>query len=521
MQPRFLRSLIKPAAYPEPTSEVRLIQTHISFLFITDSYVYKVKKPVDFGFLNFSTIDRRRFYCEEEVRLNRRLCPDVYLGVVEVRESPNGASFNGQGRTIDYAVKMKRLPEERMLDRLVERDAVNEEQMREIARVVGRFHLEAETSAEIARYGGLDVIRGNWDENFRQTAEFVHVTLAPRDLHIIRTWVDSFMKEHEALFRERVSSGFIRDCDGDLHLENICLADKICIFDCIEFSNRFRYSDTAADIAFFLMDLDFHGRRDLAQSFLKEYVAFTGDGGMEEILDFYKTYRAVVRGKVESFRLNDLDIPEQEKREAMKRAKRHFRLARGYVVRRSLPPTLILTCGLTGSGKSTLAEGLTFELGLETADSDRTRKELAGLSPFEHCADGYGEGIYTPEATRAVYDALFDRAAAALAKGDSIIIDATFRNHADRERFRLLAEKYGARFRLFHTACSDGTAKRRLARRASEDRGASDGRWEVYLRQKKEFEPVDSAIEDGISIDTSGSPEQIVDRALVFLGVLR
>lgn len=521
MQPRFLRSLVKPAAYPEPTSEVRLIQTHISFLFITDSYVYKVKKPVDFGFLNFSTLDRRRFYCEEEVRLNRRLCPDVYLGVVEIRETPGGASFNGQGRIIDYAVKMKRLPEERMLDRLVENNEVSEEQVREIARVVGRFHMEAETNAEISRYGGLDTIRGNWEENFRQMGVFVHMTLAPRDLRIIRTWVESFMKEQEALFRKRVEGGYIRDCDGDLHLENICLADKIYIFDCIEFNHRFRYSDTAADIAFFLMDLDYHRRSDLSAPFLEEYIAVTGDNGTEKIIDFYKVYRAVIRGKVESFRLNDLDIPELEKREAKTRARSHFRLARGYVIRRSLPPTLILTCGLTGSGKSTLAEGLSFELGLKIVDSDRTRKELTGIAPFEHFTDEYAGGIYSPETTRAVYNALFDRAREALSAGHSIIIDATFKSRADRDRFRLLAEECGTRFRLFHTDCSDGAAKRRLSRRAKGKKVVSDGRWEVYVRQKEEFEPVDAAIEGGISIDTSGGPDQTVDRALVSLGVLR
>lgn len=379
MKQQFLKSLLKPDAYPEPANSVRLLQTHVSFLFITDNFVYKIKKPVDFGFLNFTTIDRRRFYCNEEVRLNRRLCPEIYLGVVELRESASGATFRGEGNVIDYAVKMKRLPEERMLDRMLAEGKVTESDIRKIARVIAIFHLNAEHGGTIDENGGIAGIRRNWEENFRQIAEFVNISLAKMDLELIKKWVETFMTANEALFAERVTRGFIRDCDGDIHLENICLTSSICIFDCIEFNDCFRYIDTAADIAFLLMDLDYHDKSAFSAVFLDEYAAVTGDLEFMRLLDFYKIYRAVVRGKVESLKLFDPDIPEAEKISARDKARRYFRLARGYVIRQGRPPTLIITCGMMGSGKSAIASALAFEMGMEITSSDAVRKELANI----------------------------------------------------------------------------------------------------------------------------------------------
>ena len=280
MEKRVLKSLLKPSAFDEPTTTVRLMQTHVSFLFITDHFVYKIKKPVDMGFLNFTTLDRRRFYCNEEVRLNRRLCPDIYLGVLEVRDSPHGANLRGDGTVIDYAVKMKRLPEERMLDRLLDENAVSDGDIRRIARHIAAFHLAAERGGEIDNYGSLQSIRNNWDENFLQVSGFIGLTIERRDLCIIHDWVDRFMAAHEEVFGERVRQGFIRDCDGDIHAENICLADTVCIFDCIEFNSRFRYCDTAADLAFLLMDFDYHGKRELSRILQQEYLERTGDEGL-------------------------------------------------------------------------------------------------------------------------------------------------------------------------------------------------------------------------------------------------
>ncbi|MCM2356820.1 MAG: AAA family ATPase [Geobacteraceae bacterium] len=520
MEQRTLKSLLKPSAYPEATTSVRLVQTHVSFIFITDNFVYKIKKPVDFEFLNFTTLDRRRFYCNEEVRLNRRLCPDIYLGVVEVRESSGGAMIDAEGPVIDYAVKMKRLPEERMLDRLLRAGEVSDGDIRRIAGTIAEFHLNAGRSEEIDSYGRVERIRWNWDENFQQIAGFISVTIGNRDLLTIREWVEKFLAEQEGLFASRVSQGFIRECDGDIHTENICLADQVWVFDCIEFNNRFRYSDTAADIAFLLMDFDFHGRPDLSGVFLSEYVAITGDRDICRLLDFYKTYRAVIRGKVESFRLRDPHIPENEKQAARERAIRYFRLARGYVIRQRLPPTLIITCGPMGSGKSTVAAGLSLELGIEAVSSDRVRKELAAVPEYSHDFSAYGTGIYSAAFTEATYGELLARAEQALAGGRSVIIDATFRRRGERDRFRALAGKFSAPFRIIRTTAPEDLLRKRLEQRLTSPREASDGRWELFRKQQEEFEPLGQDEPNQISLDTSLPLHDTINTILHALGIL-
>jgi aminoglycoside phosphotransferase family enzyme/predicted kinase len=502
MAQSFLKSLLKPHAYPEPTANVQLLQTHISFLFITDNFVYKIKKPVDFGFLNFTTLDRRRFYCGEEVRLNSRLSPEIYLGVVELRESPEGPIFGGNGKVIDYAVKMKRLPEERMLHRLLADGLVGENELKRIAATIGEFHRTAARGEDIDNYGSIPSIKRNWDENFQQIAEFINLTISKNDLSYITMWVENFIANNEELLNRRVTDGFIRECDGDLHLENICLTDKVYIFDCIEFNRRFSCSDTAADIAFLLMDLDFQCRQDLSAMLANEYMAVTGDAVLPLLVDFYKIYRAVVRGKVESFRLNDYNIPLDEKMAARERATRYFRLARGYILRQKLNPTLIITCGLMGSGKSSIANALSFELGLETATADAVRKNIAGVPLQQHREYGYGQGIYTPAWNSATYGKLLNLAENALCNNQSIIIDATFRRSEDRNVFRSLAKRLHAKFYIIETSCSEKSIKDRLAARRSQPCEISDGKWALFAMQKNEFEPVSEADGNLISINT-------------------
>jgi uncharacterized protein len=511
MVQQFLKSLLIPEAYPEPTFSVRLLQTHVSFLFVTDNFVYKIKKPVDFGFLNFTTIDRRRFYCNEEVRLNRRLCPEIYLGVVEVRESAAGATFCGEGKVIDYAVKMKRLPEERMLDRMLAEEKVTAADIRKIARTVAEFHLHARRGGEIAAYGSAESVRRNWDENFQQVGELMDISPAKRDLDVIRKWVETFLADNEEIFAERAERGYIRECDGDIHLENVCLTDPVCIFDCIEFNDRFRYIDTAADIAFILMDLDYHGKRIFADIFLDEYTSATGDRECVRVLDFYKIYRAVVRGKVESLKLLDPNIPESEKKRSGEKAARYFRLARGYVVRPGLGPNLIITCGVTGTGKSATASALAFSLGTEIASSDAVRKGLAKTPRGKHRLDEYGTGIYTPAFDEATYRELLSRSEQALKTGRSIIADATFRRKGDRIRFRNLAARYAAPFYIIHTDCPDKLVKQRLDERNRNPEEISDGRWELFHQQKDQFEPPGDEEGIVINLDTSRPVHDNID----------
>ena len=505
-----LKSLLKPEAYPEPTHSVELLQTHVSWIFLTDTHAFKVKKPVNFGFLNFSTIDRRRFYCNEEVRLNRRLCPNIYEGVVEMRESSGGATFCGNGPVIDYAVKMKRLPAERMLDKLVDNNQISGEEMQDVARIIANFHHSAPTSPAIAEFGLLDRIMFNWQENFEQMIAFEESTLPAADREQIKSWVSSFATENADLFKRRVDEGYIRECDGDIHLENICLTGATaCIFDCIEFNERFRYCDTAADVAFLLMDLDFHGRPDLADKVITTYIETSGDTAMTSLIDFYKLYRAFIRGKVESLRLSDSGIDRQEQELAKAKAIRYFRLARGYVERSRLQPTLFITCGLMGCGKSTLTDQLSFELGIAGFASDTVRKQMAGIATATPVADVYGEGLYTSQANDATYAELYRLAGVELAAGCSVIIDASFKHKEDRSRFAALAKHYTAAFIVLHVTCNELENRRRLVERTASGRSASDGRAELLESQQQEFEVPSSEEGQLISLAAAGPPESL------------
>ncbi|BCG46867.1 hypothetical protein GEOBRER4_n1680 [Citrifermentans bremense] len=514
---KLIKSLLEAKAYPEPTAGVRLIETHVSFIFVTDRFVYKVKKPVDYGFLNFTTLDRRRFYCEEEVRLNRRLCPDLYLGVVELRLTPQGASFAGGEEILDYAVKMKRLPEERMLVHLLERGEAGVDEMTRIARKVADFHAQAERGERIDACGSTSAIRGNWDENFRQAAPFAGVTVSASELAEIRSWTERFLEQNGEQFRRRVAQGFIRECDGDLHCGNICLTDQVSIFDCIEFNERFRYIDTAADLSFLLMDLEYAGRPDLSEALLAVYQQATGDREMGELLPFYKANRAFVRGKVTSFLLNDPALPPQELAAKRETARRYFRLARGYTFRDRVKPSLVITCGLMGSGKSTLARELAMELGFLLRRSDLLRKEVAGL-PLQPVAEEYRGGIYNAEMDRATYAALLAQAEEALKAGKGVVADATFRRAADRESFRSLAAKLGVPCYTVETSCPEEVTRQRLEARRGDPNEVSDGRWEHFHRQQAEFEAPQPG--ESISVDSALPLSTGTDLVLRAMGLL-
>ena len=327
-----IQDLLDPRSLPDKTGSVSLIQTHISMVFVGDEFVYKVKKPVDFGFLDFTTLEKRKHYCEQEVRLNQRLAQDTYIGVLPI--TYDGKSFTiGQGgdEIVEYAVKMKKIPEDLLMKSLFSRGELGEEHLRRIARVLAKFHLNAERSPEIDRFGDLEVFRINTDENFEQTQKYVDTIIASEDFQTLRKWTDDFYRQQGDLFQERIAAEKIRDGHGDLHMEHVCLTEKLAIIDCIEFNDRFRYGDTLVDIAFLLMDLEYHGGKDLAHQLWGFYGHETGDAGMDVLLRFYKVYRAYVRGKVNSFQLDDEHIGADEKERAARTASQYFKLARSYI----------------------------------------------------------------------------------------------------------------------------------------------------------------------------------------------
>ncbi len=329
-QKQVVEALIKPEAYDKEAGPVELKQTHISFVFLVGDYVYKVKKAVNFGFLDFSTLEKRRQFCEKEVNLNKRLCGDMYLEVVPINKSADSIKIGGAGETVEYAVKMKRIPQEKIMTRLLEEDKVDKKLVEDIARILADFHSKAKSGKKIGEFGSLSIVEMNWRENFEQTQEFIGKSISEKTFKFIRENVDNFMEQSAAFFARRVSENRVRECHGDVHSGNIFVADKIYIFDAIEFNERFRHCDVASEIAFLAMDLDFKGRNDLASFFVKKYVEYSGDKELERILPFYKCYRAYVRGKVTSFKLNDPNVGSQEKTGAAKEANAYFELAAKY-----------------------------------------------------------------------------------------------------------------------------------------------------------------------------------------------
>jgi len=324
-------ALLKPGAYPHKPRKIELVQTQMSFVLLTGEYAYKIKKPVNLGYLDYSTLEKRHFFCLQELELNRRLCAGAYLEVVPIMEEDGAVHVEGQGEAKEYAVKMKQLPAERMLDRLLVRRQVTPEMMAKVAERLVSFHRSAETSPEIGAFGRLEVVRGNCDENFAQTERYIGSSITAHEYRQIKSYTGDFLEGNATLFDERVTEGRIRDCHGDLHAAHVCFTDHICIYDCIEFNDRFRYCDVASELAFLAMDLDRYRETGLSHRLVNTYLESSRDEELMKLLNFYKCYRAYVRGKVESFKLDDKYIPREEKSRVMAVARGYFELAGSYI----------------------------------------------------------------------------------------------------------------------------------------------------------------------------------------------
>jgi aminoglycoside phosphotransferase family enzyme len=330
--PDLIKALLNPKAYPDLPPRVELAQTQISYLLFAGEYVYKIKKPVDMGFLDYTTLEKRLYYCRKEVELNRRLCADTYLGVVHIALQEGHYSIEGKGARVEYAVKMRRLPADGMMAALLPKNKVTPRMVEEVAKTVADFHQQTETSAEIARIGGIEAVMKNTQENFEQTDKYFDIIINPEAYRRIKAYTEGFIKDNAALFHRRMDGGRVRDCHGDLHAAHICfLKNGICIYDCIEFIDRLRYTDVVADVAFLAMDLDHYGRRDLSEIFVKTYIKASDDKELMKLLNFYKCYRAYVRGKVGCFQYEDPQIPASEKEKIKAGARSYFELAESYI----------------------------------------------------------------------------------------------------------------------------------------------------------------------------------------------
>ncbi len=500
---RLVEHLSDPRFYPHPTSRVQVLQTHISWLFLTDEFVYKLKKPVNFGFLDYTTLEKRRAMCEREVKLNSRLCPGLYLGVEEIRDDKGTLALGGSGKTVEVVVKMVRLPEERMLRRVLARGEGNSELFARLARALATFHGHSRVHGDTALLKDLVGVKHNCDENFAQTEKYIGALVSPATHTFLRTATELFCRRHPRLFDRRVRQGRIVDGHGDLHLDSICATDPVCMFDCIEFNERFRILDVAEEVAFLAMDLEFEGYAPFARAFVDSYVAACEDRELALLLDFYKAYRAMVRAKVHSFQWDDERLDHAARARLHAIASRYYELALAYAQAFN-PRRLIVTCGLSGSGKSTLARRLGERHAVEVVRSDLVRKELLGLDPFERRHVPFGEGEYAPAVTERTYWAMMERAEQLLATGHSVILDASFIARQHRRWAVEAARRAGVPFLLLECRTSDEVIRERLRRRAEKSASVSDGRVEVYERQLAAFEPPE---------EFGGAEKVIVDRS--------
>jgi len=506
-QEQLLAFLLDRCSYSHHPRSVRLIQTHASYVFLAAPYVYKVKKPVNFGFLDFSTLEKRRYFSEREISLNRRLSPDVHLGVVPIFLREGTLTFEVGGEVVEYAVKMRKLEERYFLSQLVKRNQVGSRELDRIVSTLKAFYESQKPGVDIVKWGRIEKLKISTRENFRQTEIFVGITISASAFETIRFYTDDFYRRSASLFESRVRERRIGDCHGDLHLDHIHLTPtQLSIYDCIEFNDRFRYIDHANDIAFLAMDFDYQGRRDLSRYLTKRMADALCDQGILELMDFYKCYRAFVRGKVDSLQSAGAQF-ERDRRKSRTHARRYFQLALQYAVCGS-EPMAVIVMGRIGSGKSTLANSLGRELGWEVFSSDRTRKELAGAPLYKRGGAVARRRLYSEAMASRTYEALVRKATKRAVEGHSSILDATFSRRRHREMLKQRLERKGLSYCFVEAQAPEAIVKRRLARRDGKLREISDARLEDFEALNRSYErPVELATRELVTVSTAKALE--------------
>jgi len=471
---------------------LELIETHISWVFLGDTEVFKIKRPVNLGFLDFTTIEKRRDMCEAEVRLNARLAPDVYLGVVPITRSASGVhSLSGDGEIVDWAVHMRRLPDDERADLLLQAGKLQPKDVDRLAAHIAGFHARARCDAETSQHGAVDVIRRNVRENFEQTRGSIQEYLSADEAHEIEAWQLATLQD-EVRFAARVSKGRVRDGHGDLRLEHVYFGgdDSIAIIDCIEFNDRFRYADICADIAFLSMDLAWHGHVDLAERLLAGYARESDDYDLYSVVNFYESYRAFVRGKVSALFAADEEVSLKARERAGQEARRYFLLSLAFERPPLVSPRVIAVGGMIASGKSTAADAIGELFASPVVSSDRTRKYLMGKSPTESMKSDAWSGAYSERSTDEVYDELLRRAGVVVDSGRPVVVDASFRTRAMRQAIREVALQRGVPFSFVECVCPRKICLARLKKRERGGPHESDARSELLDEFAKKYEHV-------------------------------
>ena len=504
-------ALSAPETFPHAPDRVDLVQTHISLVALVPPWVYKIKKPLDLGFLDFSTQSARQAACEAEVRLNQRLCASVYQGVVPIVETDAGLRVDppdpGDAPVVGHAVKMCYLSPEGFLHHRLAAGTVTPATVDRVANTLASFYDARPAAPDVAEEGWIDRLRVNTDENFEQTEAIVGTHLPRPTYDALRRSTDRFYDTHAALLHRRRAHGFFVNGHGDLRLEHVHLTDdRVCVYDCIEFNERFRYLDVANDIAFLAMDFDVNGRTDLSRHFVARMQEHLDDPDLRTLLPFYKSYRAYVRGKVEGMRAAEAEVPAPERRASHMRARRFFQWALRYAV--SGPePLVIIVMGRSGTGKSTQAAALADCLGWAHLSSDRIRKTRAGV-PLHIRPDADTRArLYSDRMTAATYATLQARAVERARQHESTVVDATYSRVEARNRMRSALRAEDISYVFVELTADDATLRHRLGRR---DDGASvsDARAEDFDMLTRRYQ-APTALEDArhVRVSTTDTPE--------------
>jgi aminoglycoside phosphotransferase family enzyme/predicted kinase len=506
MDPARIEQLRDPAIYPEGAESVEILQTHLSVVVLSGDRGYKFKKAIHLPFADFTSLEQRRFFCEEELRLNRRLCPEIYESVVALRADDEGRLRIGDtGAIVDFAVKMRRLPQNLMMDVLLEQNAVGRGQIEAIALQVVAFHRESTRGPEVDSWGDPEKLRGFAIANFAETRGFF-----PERLHAaLESRTERDFARLLPVLKSRVAAGHVVDGHGDLHARNICLIDSPAIYDCIEFNPGFRCGDVATEHAFLVMDLRFRGHSELADAYLETVLRESGDEEMKDVLPMLVRYRAMVRAKVSAILSGETELPDDERAESSQTASRYLRVAAASAIEDDGPWWLIF-CGLPASGKSSVAEALSEVSGRAwpVLSSDRLRKELAGVAPTEPLP----ESFYSDEFSHRTYAELLERVKDATASRAVVILDANFRERRERSLAREAAKAAGARLVILRVDADEAIVIERLASRKNDPTSVSDADRAVYEKLKARYEvpqeeeadqliPVNGDLEPGAAVD--------------------
>jgi aminoglycoside phosphotransferase family enzyme/predicted kinase len=479
---RLIAALRNPACYTYPVEHINLLETHISWVILTGRYAYKIKKPVNLGFLDFSSLDARRRYCEEELRLNRRLAPSIYEAVVKITGSVDSPVIDGAGTAIEYAVKMREFPQASLASQLLADGALSTAHIDALATHIAAFHAHTGVAARGCPYGSPEAVIAPARENFTQVGCSLPEAGDQARIAELCAWTEHEYQAHWTQFNARHTEGCVRECHGDLHLGNIVMLDgKLTPFDCIEFNPSLRWIDVMSEIAFLVMDLMDRGRADFASRFLNVYLEASDDYGGLEVLRFYRVYRAMVRAKVHALRAAQEGIGAAEHERLIAASGDYLELAQRCA--QDSQPAIVLMHGLSGSGKSVLAQSLAARVGAIRLRSDVERKRICGLAPLASSGSSLASGLYSTELTEATYHRLLDLARLGTNAGYPVIVDATFLKRWQRDVFRREANARGMPFVIVDVTAPEATLRERIAARLAAGGDPSEADLSVLTHQ--------------------------------------